>query len=124
MGLNVKNNSVVVLGVRCVRGRLGSRGSGGGDLLHGTVEAGARNVFHGVELSAAGACCVLRVARCVLRVTCYVLRVARCALRVTCYVLRVTCYVLRVTCHVLRVASNRTTRHMQRHSTQSHTQIG
>ena len=62
---------------------MGSRGSGGGDLSHGTVEAGARNVFHGVELSAAGACCVLRVACCVLRVTCYVLRVTRYVLRVT-----------------------------------------
>ena len=64
---------------------MGVWGAGGavGGLVHGTVEACARNVFHGVELSAAGALCVLRVVCCVLCVTCYVLRV-------TCHMSRVT----------------------------------
>ncbi len=37
------------------------------------------------------ACCVLRVARCVLRTACCALRVARCVLRAACCALRVAC---------------------------------
>ena len=61
-------------------------------------------------LATDAACCVSRVARCVLLVACCVLhvtcgvwRVACCVLHVACGVWRVACCVLRVACCVLRV---------------------